>query len=102
MKTDKKLLKRVQEMERRYDELSRVLAELEEALSAYERLQPDLVILRDYMDSGQWRKDFEADEAGRIPADLKRGVLSEDGLYNALQDADGILMQLKQKSCPAD
>ena len=102
MKTYKKLLKRVQEMERRYDELSRVLAELEEALSAYERLQPDLEILRDYMDSGQWRKDFEADEDGRIPADLKRGVLSEDGLYNALQDADGILMQLKQKSCPAD
>ena len=34
----------------------------------------------------QWRKDFEADEAGKLPQDLKRGVLSEDGLWNLLSD----------------
>ena len=26
---------------------------------------------------------MEADEAGRIPADLPRGILTEDTLYNA-------------------
>ena len=31
-------------------------------------------------------KDFEADEEGKLPADLKRGVLSEDGIYNLLTD----------------
>ena len=55
------LLKRVSEMERHYD------------------------ILKEYMDSGQWKADFEADEAGKIPAGVKRGVLSEDGLYDLLE-----------------
>ncbi len=35
--------------------------------------------------SKQWRKDFEADEQGLYPEDLKRGVLSEDGIYNLLE-----------------
>ena len=46
----------------------------------------DLNVLRNYMDSGQWLSDFEADEAGLLPPRLKRGVLSEDGLYNLLQE----------------
>lgn len=33
-----------------------------------------------------WREDFEADEDGMLPADLKRGVLSEEGIYNLLTD----------------
>ncbi len=46
----------------------------------------DIAALKKYMDSGQWRLDYEADEAGEIPASVKRGVLSEDGLYNLLED----------------
>ena len=33
-----------------------------------------------------WMSDFEDDEAGLLPADLKRGVLSEDGIYDLLTD----------------
>jgi len=40
--------------------------------------------LREYMDSGLWLSDFQADERGELPRELKRGVLSEDGLYNLL------------------
>ena len=40
--------------------------------------------LQAYMDSGQWLRDYEADERGELPKDLKRGVLSQDGLYNLL------------------
>ena len=40
--------------------------------------------LADYYESGQWLADFEADEAGLLPSDLKRGNLSEDGIYNLL------------------
>jgi len=36
--------------------------------------------------SGQWKNDFEADEKGLLPQELKKGVLSEDGLYNLLED----------------
>ncbi len=41
-------------------------------------------ILTEYMDGGQWMKDYEADERGELPADLKRGILSQDLLYDLL------------------
>lgn len=40
--------------------------------------------LDSYYGSPEWKEDLEADEAGLLPADLKRGVLSEDGIYNVL------------------
>lgn len=40
--------------------------------------------LTEYYENGQWLADYETDEAGLLPQDLKRGVLSEDGVYNLL------------------
>ena len=91
MKTDQDMLTRVREMEDRYDEVTRVLAGLDEAISEFNDYKSDLMTLREYMESGQWKADFESDEAGLIPKDMKRGVLSEDGLYELLQGADKIL-----------
>ena len=47
-----------------------------------------LRILAAYMDSGQWQKDYELDEAGKLPADLKRGILAQDTLYDLLTEID--------------
>ena len=91
MKQNQELLTRVREMEDRYDEVTRVLAGLDEAISEFKDYKSDLMALREYMESGQWKADFEADEAGQIPAEVKKGVLSEDGLYELLQGADKIL-----------
>lgn len=44
-----------------------------------------LKILEEYYTSGQWLKDYEADEQGLLPDDLKRGVLSQDALYDILK-----------------
>ena len=44
--------------------------------------------LRTYMESGQWLADYEADEHGEFPAGMKRGVLSQDGLYDLLAETD--------------
>ena len=38
-----------------------------------------------YYESGQWLQDYEADERGELPRNLKRGVLSQDGLWELLQ-----------------
>ena len=92
-------IERISMMEDRYDEISRVLAALDEAVDEYEDFKSELDALRDYMDSGQWKDDYEADEAGQIPSDLKRGVLSEDGLYNLLHDADTILDRARNVLC---
>ena len=51
----------------------------------------DIRILDAYYRSPLWRSDFEADEAGKLPADLPRGVLSEDGIYNVLEKNKGII-----------
>ncbi len=41
--------------------------------------------LSDYYGSAAWKRDFAADEAGLLPKELKRGVLSEDGIYDLLE-----------------
>ena len=40
------------------------------------------------MDSGLWLEDYAADERGELPAELKRGVLSQDGLYELLGEIE--------------
>ena len=54
----------------------------------------DICSLSEYMDSGQWKEDFEADERGEISKDIDRGVLSEDGLYNTLDRLQDVLGQM--------
>ena len=49
-----------------------------------ERIQEAIGILSDYYSSKKWKQDFTDDEAGLLPKDLKRGVLSEDGIWNVL------------------
>ncbi|MCR5019957.1 MAG: DUF4298 domain-containing protein [Ruminococcus sp.] len=39
-----------------------------------------------YYGSDAWKRDYAADEAGLLPKELKRGVLSEDGIYNLLDE----------------
>ena len=45
-----------------------------------------LKALSDYYGSDEWKRDYAADEAGLLPKDLKRGVLSEDGIYALLEE----------------
>ena len=47
-----------------------------------------LAELEKYYTSDAWKHDLAADEAGLLPKELKRGVLSEDGIYSLLTEAD--------------
>ena len=58
---------------------------MEEDLTVLKKLKEDLTTLEEYYTGKNWKKDYEADEAGKLPADLKRGVLSEDGIYDLLE-----------------
>ena len=42
------------------------------------------------------RNSHEPDEAGLLPAGLKRGVLSEDGVWNLLEDHRQLLEEMNQ------
>ena len=81
-----KRIERIAHMEALFDKSEEVVKRLETALEDFAALQPDIAELEAYSTSPRWRKDFEADEAGKLPKDLKRGVLSEDGLWNLLGD----------------
>lgn len=68
---------RIEQMEHIYDEVrTQNCADREEKLK----------ILIEYYESGRWLQDYEADEQGLIPKDLKRGVLSQDGLFDLLNE----------------
>ena len=86
----KAVIARIEAMEKRFDAVGAALTRLDGALQDFAPLRDELAALREYQESGQWLRDFEADEAGRIPAGVKRGVLSEDGLYDLLAEADRI------------
>ena len=52
---------------------------------SYPELELYIRELDDYYTGPSWKEDFAADEAGLLPADLRRGVLSEDGIDDVLQ-----------------
>ena len=79
-------IERITNMETLFDKSEEVVKRLEAALKDFAALEHDIAKLENYYNSPQWRKDFEADEAGKLPHDLKRGVLSEDGIWNLLSN----------------
>ena len=77
---------RIQQMERCLDRASQAVMRLSAALDEYANAQDALRKLSDYYGSDLWKHDFAADSAGLLPPDLKRGVLSEDAVWNLLED----------------
>ena len=78
-------IRRIKRMEKVFDRLlwqkENTPEKLDEAL---------LKRLTRYYEGVGWSVDFKLDEAGLLPKDLKRGVLSEDGVYNLLSDIDSL------------
>ena len=96
-------IKRIKQMELRMNRvakavkrLSAVLDKYEAALAQYEGVQEDMATLHAYYGSDEWKQDFHYDEMGLLPPDLKRGVLSEDGIWNLLSDARELNKRLQQ------
>ena len=85
---------RIAYMEALFDKSEAVVKRLESALEEFAKIENDIAKLKAYYDK-DWRKDFETDEAGKLPKDLKRGVLSEDGLYDLLSDYQCLKDQIR-------
>ena len=77
-------IERIKWMEQRFN---KVLAAIKDgSADSLKAVKEDVAELSKYYGSELWKQDFAADEAGTLPPDLKRGVLSEDGLWNLLSD----------------
>ena len=79
-------IERIQQMERCLDRVSQAVMRLSAALDEYADAQDALRQLSDYYGSDLWKHDFATDTTGLLPPDLKRGVLSEDAVWNLLED----------------
>ena len=104
MNENKKQLARIRQMERRLDRATAAVKRLAVALDKYEAAQHDIAALDEYYGSEAWRQDFADDEAGRLPEGLKRGVLSEDAIWNLLTDCRELkprLRALAKKAIPS-
>ena len=91
---DNKQINRIEKMEANLDEARLAVDKLAEALSGYEEIQDKYYELTNYYGSVQWMDDYESDEEGELPADLKRGVLSEDTVYNLISDHNNLMIRL--------
>ena len=86
-------IRRITEMESRYDRVRHVLRASGACPDRLDSVRGDIQALSAYYEGSLWREDFEADEAGLLPKDLKRGVLSEDGVYDLLSEYDTLKKQ---------
>ena len=41
-----------------------------------------------YYENGKWLKDYQLDEQNKLPKNLKRGILSQDGIYDFLCEVE--------------
>ena len=86
---------RIKTMEHHMDRALRAVMQLSTALDDYAEAQKSLRELEDYYGSDDWKQDFADDEAGLLPQGLRRGVLSEDGIWNLLEDSRSLNTRIK-------
>ena len=63
--------------------------------SRYESVRQAIATLDEYYGSDLWRQDLADDEAGLLPENLKRGVLSQDAIWNLLTDVRTLTTRLR-------
>ena len=88
---------RIKEMEQRMNRASMAVMGLSAALDQFEAAKNDIDTLNTYYGSSEWKEDFDADQQNLLPKDLKRGVLSEDGLWNLLENYRELKKRLKEQ-----
>jgi hypothetical protein len=87
---------RITQMEQALNIATAAVAALSDALEQYNAVRPQLHLLDDYYTNGQWMQDHDADSEGKLPADLPRGVLTEDAIYDLLCDVHTLQDDLRQ------
>jgi hypothetical protein len=89
-------IERIKTMEQHLDRASQAVMKLSAALDDYAEALTSIRELGKYYGSDDWKLDFADDEQGLLPQDLKRGVLSEDGIWNVLTDSRDLNTRMKE------
>ena len=78
-------LQRIRHYEELLQNVQQMLQAEELPVHLQEELEEKIRELEEYYVSDLWKQDFADEEAGLLPKDLPRGVLSEDGIYAVLE-----------------
>ena len=89
-------LERIEHMERILDDGQQAIQTLLDAIGRYQAVKPRMAELEAYYTSGLWLRDYEDDCAGKLPRDLKRGVMSEDAVFDLLRLQQELSAWLKE------
>lgn len=87
-------IERIKQMELHLDRASSAVMQLSAALDNYIDVQESISALDEYYSSDDWKQDYADDEAGLLPPNLRRGVLSEDAVWNLLSDTKEMNIRL--------
>ena len=87
-------IERIKTMEEHLNKATEAVKALSDALDLYTEAQESIEALDDYLCSDEWEQDFADSEAGRLPSDLKCGVLSEDGIWNVVDTSRELNCQM--------
>ena len=79
---------RISKMEKVFDDLRFSFEKSKEEFYKNKNLQKKLKSLTNYYESGKWLKDYQLDEQNKLPKNLKRGILSQDGIYDFLCEVE--------------
>ena len=80
------VIMRITRMEECFDTLRAAAAHDLTQLESDSTLREQLAALAAYYEGGQWLRDYELDELGLLPPNLKRGVLAQDAVYDFLNE----------------
>ena len=83
-----KQIERIRYMEQNLERVMNAAKRGDDGSDDREDVQKALRELEAYYGSDLWKQDFEDDEKGRLPKNLKRGVLSEDAIWNVLDEGN--------------
>ncbi len=87
-------IERIKHYEKLLDRLTLAETEFDNALENFRAAHEAVRELDGYCGSEDWRQDFADDEAGKLPKNLKRGVLSEDAAFDALTEYRRLLSEM--------
>jgi len=87
-------IERIKNMEQHLNKASAAVKALGEALDLYTEALESIEEIDNYMCSDEWEQDFKDYEQGRLPANLKCGVLSEDGIWDVVDTSRELNAQM--------
>lgn len=86
MAIEKEKIERIQRMEGYLNDYAKTLEETKQAMGRLKEHQESYIQLRDYYSSQVYFDDLELSNQADFPADLPCGVLSEDAVYDLLDE----------------